>query len=427
MASTPPPNSPSGPRGKHPSMHPHHLDEYGEFEGDPTSINQQVQHGSPRPSSSPAHGLAQPGQYASGSPSLSHVGGHAGGHAASHGQQPTGFGNPAYTNPGTMTAAVSDYGGPASAVSGVIAQPTPYVSRSRVYAFVVDETGSPIELGSGRFAKAFLGEERWVESKTTLRRPVALKCLQRGVSGEDQMRFQMEKEILERVQGHPNIVELLGSGEGDSAGFVPPAVRDRVENDFMILELLDMSLEERLKGARQKRRRDDLLAVPLRERIFRVLEYVVPDRHRRSSSRTSCATPCHRDIKPANILVKLPDPNLRGSQMKVKLADFNVGKVADADVDVSMTRFQAVPGTLYFQSPEQETNTFDAARQRDPGLAGDRVLRGLLHRHLRERHVLAVQPQRDVPRSRPPTGRARRSCSTGRSPRRARSTCAAAS
>src|SRR5829696_5334470 len=124
--------------------------------------------------------------------------------------------------------------------AAAVAAPTPYVTRSRVYAFVVDEHGLPIELGSGRFAKAYLGEERWVESKTTLRRPVALKCLQRGVSGEDQMRFQMEKEILERVQGHPNIVELLGSGEGDSAGFVPPAIRDKVENDFMILELLDM-------------------------------------------------------------------------------------------------------------------------------------------------------------------------------------------
>src|SRR5678809_1041811 len=90
-----------------------------------------------------------------------------------------------------------------SAVSGVIAQPTPYVSRSRVYAFVMDEHGQPIELGSGRFAKAYLGEERWVESKTTYRRNVAIKILQKGVSAEDGMRFQMEKEILERVQGHP--------------------------------------------------------------------------------------------------------------------------------------------------------------------------------------------------------------------------------
>jgi serine/threonine protein kinase len=239
-------------------------------------------------------------------------------------------------------------------VSGMI-NSNPFVSRSRVYAFVVDESGQPIELGSGRFAKAYLGEERWVESKTTVRRPVAIKVLQRGVSAEDAMRFQMEKEILERVQGHPNIIELLASGEGDSAGFIPPAVRDRVENDFMILELLDMSLEERLKGARQKRRRDDLLAVPMSERIFRVLEYLIPVATGVEFSHLVRDT-SHRDIKPANILVKLSDPNLRGSQMRIKLADFNVGKVADPDLDLSMTRFQAVPGTLYFQSPEQETN-----------------------------------------------------------------------
>jgi len=282
-----------------------------------------------------------PPNFSQGSPQLSHMG------------QPNQFNvQTQIAPPGGMP------GPPMTQVSGMIAQPTPYVSRSRIYAFVVDETGMPIELGSGRFAKAYLGEERWVESKTTLRRPVAIKCLQKGVTGEDQMRFQMEKEILERVQGHPNIVELLASGEGDSAGFIPPSVRDKVENDFMILELLDMSLEERLKGARQKRRRDDLLAVTLRERIFRVLEYIVPVATAVEFAHLVRDT-CHRDIKPANILVKLPDPNLRGSQMKIKLADFNVGKVADPDLDVSMTRFQAVPGTLYFQSPEQETNTFE--------------------------------------------------------------------
>ncbi len=247
---------------------------------------------------------------------------------------------------------------PMAQLSALPGNQSPYVNRSRVYAFVVDETGNPIELGSGRFAKAYRGEERWVESKTTMRRPIAIKCLQRGVSGEDQMRFQMEKEILERVQGHPNIVEILASGEGDNPNFIPPQLRDRVENDFMILELLDMSLEERLKGARQKRRRDDLLAVPMRERIFRVLEYIIPVATAVEYSHLVCDT-CHRDIKPANILVKLADPNLRGSQMRVKLADFNVGKVADPDMDLSMTRFQAVPGTLYFQSPEQETNSVE--------------------------------------------------------------------
>ncbi len=364
-----PPTNPPGGRNKPPSQAPVHPD-FEEFEGDPTNINQMAPPGQPPQGTPRPHNAQQMPhqQYASGSPTLSHLGPGPHPHAQQqhpqpHQQQPFGNNIMPYTNPGSMPGSVmtqmpSNQGNPSGQVSGMIAQPTPYVSRSRIYAFVVDETGLPIELGSGRFAKCYLGEERWVESKTTLRRPVALKCLQKGVSGEDQMRFQMEKEILERVQGHPNIVELLGSGEGDSNGFIPPAVRDRVENDFMILELLDMSLEERLKGARQKRRRDDLLAVPLRERIFRVMEYIVPVATAVEFAHLVRDT-CHRDIKPANILVKLPDPNLRGSQMKIKLADFNVGKVADSDIDMSMTRFQAVPGTLYFQSPEQETNTFE--------------------------------------------------------------------
>jgi serine/threonine protein kinase len=223
---------------------------------------------------------------------------------------------------------------------------------------MLDQHGHPIELGSGRFAKAFLGEEQWIESKTGHRRRVAIKALQRGVSREDQMRFQMEKEIVERVQGHPNIIELLASGESDNPDFVPPQLRDRVENDYIILELLDLSLEEMLKGSRNKRRRDDLLAMPVNERIFRVLDYMVPIATAVEYTHLVCNS-CHRDIKPANILLKLADPNLRGSQMEVKLADFNVGKVNAPDVDVSLTSFQSVPGTLYFQSPEQEVNNFE--------------------------------------------------------------------
>ncbi len=249
---------------------------------------------------------------------------------------------------------------PTAQVDGqeAIGAPTPFVSRSRVYGFVLDQAGQPIELGSGRFAKAYLGEERWVQSKTSFRRHVAIKALQAGVSPEDQMRFQMEKEILERVQGHPNIVEILASGEAENPHFVPPQLRDRVENDYMILELLDMSLEERLKGSRNKRRRDDLLAVRMKERIFRVLDYVIPVATAIEYTHLVCDS-VHRDIKPANVLLKLPDPNLRGSQLTVKLADFNVGKVNDPSMDLSMTSFQSVPGTMYFQSPEQEVNTFE--------------------------------------------------------------------
>ncbi|HMG22153.1 MAG TPA: hypothetical protein VK607_12570, partial [Kofleriaceae bacterium] len=74
--SHPPPSNP--PRNQSSSAPPMSED-YGDFEGDPTSINQipsaQAQ-GMQQPSR-PSNGLpptAQPGQFASASPSLSHIG-----------------------------------------------------------------------------------------------------------------------------------------------------------------------------------------------------------------------------------------------------------------------------------------------------------------------------------------------------------------
>ena len=75
----------------------------------------------------------------------------------------------------------------------------------------------------------------------------------------------------------------------------------------MMLELLDMSLEERLKGTRTRRQREDLLALSPDERLLRVLDYLVPVATAVEYAHLVRDT-CHRDIKPANILVKLPDP-----------------------------------------------------------------------------------------------------------------------
>lgn len=233
------------------------------------------------------------------------------------------------------------------------------VVRSRAYSFVLDARGQPIEIGSGRFAKVFAGEERWLESKTDFRRQVVIKMLQKGVGDEDHMRFQMEMELLERVQGHPSIVALFASGEGEDLSFLPPQIHDKCEPEFMVLERLDMSLEERLKGSRNRGSKEDLLACDLRERLFRVLDYMIP-----IASAIEYAhlvrNICHRDIKPANVLIGLPDPNLRGSTLQVRLADFNVAKLADEDVQFGMTQMKtSVPGTLFFQSPEQETNILE--------------------------------------------------------------------
>jgi serine/threonine protein kinase len=233
------------------------------------------------------------------------------------------------------------------------------VQRERAYSFVIDARGAPVELGSGRFAKVYLGEERWLESKTDFRRAVVIKMLQKGVNEEDHMRFQMEMELLERVQGNPHIVELFASGEGEDPQMLPPSIRDKVEPEFMILEKLDMSLEERLKGSRNRGAKEDLLASDMRERLFRVLDYMIP-----IASAVEYAhlvrNICHRDIKPANVLVGIPDPNLRGSTLQVRLADFNVAKLSDEEISFGMTQMKAsVPGTLFFQSPEQETNVLE--------------------------------------------------------------------
>lgn len=234
-----------------------------------------------------------------------------------------------------------------------------HITRSRAYSFVLDARGQPIELGSGRFAKAYLGEERWLESKTDFRKPIVIKILQKGVSEEDHMRFQMEKELLERVQGHPNIVELMCSGENEDANFLPPSIRDKVDTEFMVLEKLEMSLEERLKGSRVRGHKEELLACDMRERLFRILDYMIPVASAVEYSHL-IRNICHRDIKPANILIGLPDPNLRGSTLQVRLADFNVAKLSDEEVHFGMTQMKAaVPGTLFFQSPEQETNIIE--------------------------------------------------------------------
>jgi len=200
------------------------------------------------------------------------------------------------------------------------------VSRSRVYRFALDATGRPVELGSGRFAKAFLGEEQWLESKTVFRRDVAIKLLQRGVSAEDALRFQMEKELIERVQGHPNIIGLYASGEADNPEFIPECIRERVDNDFIILERCDLSLEERLKGSRNRGLRDDLLAYPMRERLFRVLEYMLPLTAAVEYAHV-VRHACHRDIKPANVLLRLPDPRLAERATAPRHVDELHGKV----------------------------------------------------------------------------------------------------
>jgi serine/threonine protein kinase len=232
--------------------------------------------------------------------------------------------------------------------------------HSRTYSFVVDDAGRPIEVGSGRFARVFLGEERRIESETELRLPVVIKMLAKSVAEDDAMRFRSEKQLLARVQGHPSIVALLGSGKTTDPG-LPALIREQCEGDYMILEKLDMNLEERIKGSRNSAARENLLGLDMHDRLLRVLEYMIPIASAVEHAHLVCNV-CHRDIKPSNVLVRLRDPKLAGSTLQVRLADFNVGKMQapDGEPQMGMTRFShAVPGTLYFESPEQEANLLE--------------------------------------------------------------------
>lgn len=263
--------------------------------------------------------------------------------------------------------------------------PAFHLVRSRHYAFSLDQLGQPIEIGSGRFAKVFLGEERWVESLTNRRRPIVIKMLQKGVASADAQRFQIEKELLERVQGHPGIVELLASGVCEDVEQLPVIVRNTCEASFMILERMDMSLEERLKGSRSPQAREDLLALSMRDRLLRVLEYVLPVAAAIEYAHV-LRNVCHRDIKPGNILIGLPHPKLAGSGVQVRLADFNIAKLSEEAAGNQMTRLtRGVPGTLYFQSPEQEMNLLEILVNVEQGATDGRRARRCDPCALRER------------------------------------------
>ena len=227
--------------------------------------------------------------------------------------------------------------------------------RVRSYSFALGPGGEPVEIGSGRFARVYLGFERRGEASADAARPVVIKMMQRDMDEGDATRFRMEKALLEHLQGHPSIVELISSGSITDPG-LPDGIWAECEGDYLVLERLDMNLEERLKGSRDPRAKEDLLALDIRDRLLRVLEYMVPVASAIEFAHIE-RNVCHRNINPSNVLIRLPDPKLAGSTMQIRLADFSAAKMEDQE---GVTRFAfSVPGTMYFQSPEQEVNILE--------------------------------------------------------------------
>ena len=59
------------------------------------------------------------------------------------------------------------------------------------------------ELGRGGFAIVYAGRYQ--------RRPVAIKILSQAASAQAASEFQNEMALLAHVQGHPNVLRLIGS------------------------------------------------------------------------------------------------------------------------------------------------------------------------------------------------------------------------
>jgi len=171
-------------------------------------------------------------------------------------------------------------------------------------------------IGRGGMGAVYLAER----SDDQFQMRAALKVLPVGMtSAEAQRRFMAERQILARLS-HPGIARLLDGGvmEDGTPYYVMEYVEGRPITAYCSAG--SISLSERLD-------------------LFLAVCEAVSHAHRNLV--------VHRDLKPSNILVAADD--------RVKLLDFGIAKVLDADGASSVTGSSRLgnPLTLAYASPEQ--------------------------------------------------------------------------
>ena len=170
-----------------------------------------------------------------------------------------------------------------------------------------------------------------------LRRPVAIKMLNRGLfpTEADRRRLRAEAEAVARLQ-HPNVVQLYETGE---IGGSP----------YLVLEYVSGgTLESHLAGRPQPPRAAAALAITLARAVHAAhMKQII-----------------HRDLKPANILLERDAESVEGDRRAQpgawsgppfafgvpKIADFGLAKQLDRTVS-GLT--QTLSGTPAYMSPEQ--------------------------------------------------------------------------
>ncbi len=172
-------------------------------------------------------------------------------------------------------------------------------------------------LGKGAMGVVYAGMD------PRLHRKVAIKTILKSALDEDTareytMRFDREAQAVARLN-HPNIVQVYDFGaEGEVAYIVMEFIQGKELKDFF-----DASERFDIKEA-----------VHIMGELCEALHFA----HE--------AGIIHRDIKPANVMID--------NKGRVKLADFGVARITDADRSASeKTQAGAIVGTPAYMSPEQ--------------------------------------------------------------------------
>lgn len=169
-------------------------------------------------------------------------------------------------------------------------------------------------IGRGGMGTVFLAER----ADGQFEQRVALKLLRRGVESEEAIaRFLAERRILARLE-HPHIARLLDGGVTEDG--MP----------FFVMELVEGTP---ITAWCDERR----LPVEERLELFATVGDTVQYLHRNLV--------VHRDLKPSNILVD--------EDGYVKVLDFGIAKVLEADTDDPVTRTGTRVLTPPYASPEQ--------------------------------------------------------------------------
>jgi serine/threonine-protein kinase len=170
------------------------------------------------------------------------------------------------------------------------------------------------KLGEGGSSIVF----RATREQDGVRQDVALKLLRRGIySAEEQRRFRSERQALAQLR-HGGIARLIEGGIADNG------------TPYIALELVD---GEPITTYARGQRLDVRQRLALVVAVCRAVEAA----HR--------ALIVHRDLKPSNVLVT--------PEGEVKLLDFGIAKLLDADDDAMHTQHVAL--TPAYAAPEQFT------------------------------------------------------------------------